>query len=275
MKIYLDILMITNAVITLIYLRCICRITHERLTLKRELTSAAIGGAGSLLVTAQSSGFGGALIITTAKLAVILLIVIQAYRPASLSVLVRRTALFLLFELLLGGACMAWVSLTHSPVILIKNYVVYFDVTLPQLGFCCAAVYLATMLLETVKRRSDTSVKRYRAEYRLGAYSLTLPAIADTGNRLCDSFTGAPVVIFRSDELYSRLNLDRPEQLLFYGFHPVPFETIGGEGLIYVTCRGSVTISDADCSRPVSCCTGVLPSGGKKGYAIFDPEILY
>lgn len=275
MKIYLDILMITNAVITLTYLRCICRITHERLPLKRELISAAIGGAGSLLVAAHSDGFAGALIITGAKFIVILLITFQAFRPETLSAFVRRTALFLLCELMLGGACLAWVSLTHRQVILIKNYVVYFDVTLPQLGVCCAAVYLATILLETVKRRSDTTIKRYRAEYRLGAYSLDLPAIADTGNRLCDSFTGAPVVIFRSDELYSRLNLDRPEQLLFYGFHPVPFETINGEGLIYVTSRGAVTISSADTLKRVDCCTGVLPSGGKKGCAIFDPEILY
>ena len=274
MKVYIDILMLTNAVITLSYLGCISAVTHEKLMPRHELTAAAMSAAGSLLLMIDCEGFWAAFAMTAGKLALVIMIVTEAFRPRSFFALAGRTAGYLLCDVVFGGCCMAWVCITHRRILFVRNFVPYFDVTLPQLGVCCALVYLSGMMLETLRRRSCARVKRYRAEYRLGAFSAEFTAIADTGNMLCDSFTGAPVVIFRSDELYTRFSLDRPEQLLFYGFRPVPFETIGGEGLIYVTSKGRVTISCTGMRRQVRCCTGILPSRGNKGYAVFNPEIL-
>ena len=67
MKIYLDVLMITNAVITLIYINCICRVMHEKISSARETAAAAVGGAGSLIAVLDSSSFLGALGITAAS----------------------------------------------------------------------------------------------------------------------------------------------------------------------------------------------------------------
>ena len=274
MKIYVDVLMLTNAVITLTYIKCIALITHEKLLPKNEIIAAVISAFGSLIMTVECGSFWSSLIMTVGKFALVGAIVTEAFRPRSAAALIGRTAAYIVCDLIFGGMCMALVSLTHRRLLFVKNYTAYFDVTLPQLGVCCAGVYLAGMMLETLKRRNFARVQRYRAEYRLGAYSAEFAAIADTGNKLCDSFTGAPVVIFRSDELYTRFALDRPEQLLFYGFRPVPFETVTGEGLIYVTSRGTVTISCTGMRKQVRCCTGILPGGGKSGYAVFDPNIL-
>ena len=274
MKFYIDVLMLTNAVITLTYLKCIALVTHEKLLPRHEVTAAVISAFGSLIMLPEGSSFPASLALTAGKLALVTVIVTEAFRPRSAAALIGRTAAYLVCDLLFGGLCMAQVSLTHRRLLFVKNYIPYFDVTLPQLGVCCAGVYLAGVMVETLKRRSLARVQRYRAEYRLGAYSAEFTAIADTGNKLCDSFTGAPVVIFRSDELYTRFALDRPEQLLFYGFRPIPFETVSGHGLIYVTSRGSVTISCPGMRKQVRCCTGILPGGGKNGYAIFDPNIL-
>jgi stage II sporulation protein GA (sporulation sigma-E factor processing peptidase) len=101
-----------------------------------------------------------------------------------------------------------------------------------------------------------------------------MPAAADTGNRLCDSFTGAPVIILCSDELYKRYNLDRYEQLDFYGFHPVPYSTINGSGLIYVTSKGSVRITAKSLCKDIDCSVGIIPENGSGCRAIFNPCIL-
>ncbi len=274
MKIYLDVLMITNAVITLIYINCICRVMHEKISSARETAAAAVGGAGSLIAVLDSSSFLGALGITAAKLALMLMIIFIAFRPRGMAGYIKRFFVFLLCELIFGGACFAFVNFSHRKVLLIKNYTVYFDISLPALALCSCAVYAVISFYERIQRRRADSRTNYRATYSLGRFAITLPAIADSGNRLCDSFTGEPVVIFRSDELYSHYDLDRPEQLAFYGFHPTPYSALQEDGIVYVTSKGTVEISGGGCAKQVSCSVGIIPSGKKTQCAVFDPKLL-
>lgn len=274
MKIYIDVLMLTNGIIAMVLVRCVARVTGERLRLRRELEAGAVGALAALLAVMNSTGFFTALLITLGKCAAMLAITAAAFRPKTLRGALRRAALYLLFELGAGGACLALVVLTGRRILCIRNYVVYFDISLIQLTVCCFAVYVITAAAETVQRRRSSPVGRYRVVFRMGKYIKEMPAYSDTGNLLRDSFTGAPVMIFRSDELYSRYDLDRPERLLFYGFHPVPYDTIRGCGLISVTSRAEISIKTEQGLERVECCAGIVPSSGKKAYAIFDPGIL-
>lgn len=274
MKIYLDVLMLTNAVTAMVLVRCVARLTRERLRLRRELAAGGIGAAAALLAAARSTGFFTALLITLGKGAAMLLITAAAFRPDSLRGLLRRAALYLIFELGFGGACLALVGLTGRRVLCIKNYIVYFDISLPQLGVCCAAVYMTAVLSETIQRRRSSPVGKYRIVFRMGNLIKEMPAYSDTGNLLRDSFTGAPVMVIRSDELYARYDLDRPERLYFYGFHPVPYDTISGTGLISVTSRAEISLKTESGPERIECCVGIVPSRGKREYAIFDPSIL-
>ncbi|MGN0634238.1 MAG: sigma-E processing peptidase SpoIIGA [Oscillospiraceae bacterium] len=273
MKIYVDVLIIVNAIITLIYIQCISRMTHRKTTPKRELLCALTGGIGSLSALINSSSFGSALIVTLIKLAAITLITAAAFAPFDLSGFIKLLFLYILCELLMGGLCFLIVNIAHSPIVCIKNYTVYFDVSLIQIALCCSAVYLIIIIYETITRKCSCTVKKYKATYICGKYEITLPALADTGNKLCDSFTGTPVVIFRSNELYEHFSLDRIEQQSSYGFRPIPYETINGCGVIYITSKGTVRISGGEFSKNVDCCVGVLPHD-KSSYAIFDPMLL-
>lgn len=273
MKIYIDVLILTNAVITLIYLHCTASVCRERLSLRRELAAAALGGAGSLLAVPQSSSFGGALALTVAKVAVILAVTVTAFGRKSFSAVLRRTALYLLCELVMGGVCFALITLTRRRILTVRNYVVYFDVSLWQLGVSCAVMYLIFTLAGAVRVKYGSAAAGCRVGYTLGGYSRDFPAVADTGNRLTDSFTGEPVVIFRSDDLYRRYSLDRPELMSAYGFRLLPYDTVGGEGVVFVTSRGSVTVTCGGSTKTAACCAGILPGKGRE-YAVFNPEIL-
>lgn len=270
MKIYVDVLVITNAVVTLCYIECICRITHEKAELKRELTAASVGGACSLIAAVETHSFVGALGVTLIKFGAVSAVIAIAFGKRAF---IKRLFLYMLCDLLLGGVCFFIISVSRSEIVFIKNYTVYFDVSLFQIGICCAAVYGIISVYERIVRRRMNGVKKYRATYTCGMYEISVPAVSDTGNNLCDSFTGESVVIFRCDEMFSHYNLDRTEQLSFYGFHPVPYQTINGGGLIYVTSKGSVKISCKEYSKKVGCCVGILPSSGES-VAIFNPALL-
>lgn len=273
-KIYLDVLIITNTIVTLIYLQCISRVVRQKIDTAREIIACSVGGVGSLIAVVQTKSFSGALIVTIVKLAVISAIIIIAYLPQTAGAYFKRLFLYGMTELIFGGCCFMLVNFTHSEILYIRNYTVYFDISLPEIAVCCAFVYIIIVIYETVQRRRADSVKKYRATYTLGKYEITMPAIADTGNKLCDSFTGAPVIIFRSNELYEHYNLDRTEQMEFYGFRPAPYSTIGGDGIIFITSKGDVKISSEKFSKKVDCCIGVLPSGEKGQCAVFNPCVL-
>ncbi len=273
MKIYLDILLITNAIVTLIYLHCIGRIIHKKISVKRELICCTVGGTGALIAIPESENFFEALLITAAKLGVITLIVIIGFSPDSLSEYIKDIFLYILMEVVLGGCCFLLINITHRKILYMKNYVVYFDVSLLEIAVGCAMAYIAVSIYERVQRRKTDSGVKYRASYSLGKYEISMPAICDSGNCLCDTFTGESVVIFCCDELYEHFNLDRPEQMAFYGFRAVPYKTINGMGIINVTSKGSVTITGKDRQKTVRCCVGILPSdNGAK--AIFNPILL-
>ena len=70
MKIYLDVLIITNAVITIVYIKCISKITHYDVSRLRAGISSIIGGVASLLVIAQSDSFIKSALIAIIKIAV-------------------------------------------------------------------------------------------------------------------------------------------------------------------------------------------------------------
>jgi stage II sporulation protein GA (sporulation sigma-E factor processing peptidase) len=274
LKIYLDVLIITNSIVTLIYLQCICRIVHQKIGTKREAAACAAGGIGSLIAMAETSSFIGAFAVTAAKACIITAVILIAFTPGNFADYAKRFFLYILIELIFGGSCFMLVNATHKDILCIRNYTVYFDISLVEIAVCCAFVYILIIVCETVQRKKADSAQKYVACYSVGKYEISMPAIADTGNRLCDSFTGAPVVIFCSDELYKRYNLDRGEQLAFYGFHPVPYSTVNGVGLIYVTSKGSTRITSKNLCKDVDCCIGILPEDNCGRRAIFNPCIL-
>lgn len=274
MKIYVDVLIITNAIVTLIFLQCIQKIMHEQTNVKREAAASAIGGAGSLIAAIESESFLGALALTLAKGGIIWLIIITAFGRKNFIAAAKRFFLYILCELIFGGVCLLIVDMTHKKIVMIKNYTIYFDVSLLQIAVCCLLVYAIISIYETVQRVRAANAQTYHATYSLGNLSVTLPAVADSGNKLCDSFTGEPVVIFRSDELYCRYDLDCPEKLAFYGFHPAPYSTLNGGGIVYVTSKGKVEISSNSGTKRINCSVGIIPSGPKTQCAVFDPRLL-
>ena len=274
MKIYIDILMLTNAVTAMILVRCTARLSRERLRLRRELMAGLVGAAASLLVLVRTEGVFPSVIVLAAKIAAAMLMTFIAFRPDSIRGLLRRTALYLICELGFGGACLALVGITGRKGLCIRSCTVYFDVTIPQLAVCCGAVYGIIALADRIQRHRRETVGRFRAVFRLGSFVREFTAYSDTGNTLRDSFTGAPVMIFRSDELYERFELDRPEKLFFNGFRPVPYETISGSGLISVTPHADITINADGTRRRAECCAGIVPSNGGREYAVFAPAVL-
>lgn len=275
MRIYLDILIITNAVITMIYIKCISKITHTYISNTRLFLGSTIGGISSIIVILNSSGFVRSALITTGKFLIEALIIVVTFKCRSFKATVRYVFMYFLMDIVFSGICLIIWETTKSSVIFVKNYTVYFNISLIHMIIAVILIYVMISAYEWILRQRMNVTENYRAIYSIGDYEIELPAIADSGNKLCDTFTGTPVVIFCCSELFEHFNLDNEKLYLQSGFRLTPYTTIKGKSVIPITSKGNVKIADSKNNiKNVKCCIGVTRSDNRKAKAIFNPCLL-
>ena len=275
LKIYLDVLIITNICLTAVFIECTARLTHIRLSRKRSVISSLIGGISALLAILQAESFAEGVILSVIKLLSVLIIVLIAFNAKKADELIKYSFLYICSNLLFAGLCMLLWRFGSSRIILINTLTVYLDISLIKLMTAATVTYIAMTAYEYIQRKSFSPSKRYHILLKIENLEYYLPAIADTGNSLTDVFTGKSVVIIACDELYYHFELDREEIALETGFHCVPYSTINGEGLINVTDNASVIIIDNNNKqKPIDCAVGIIACSGSSSRAIFSPSLI-
>ena len=275
MKIYADVLIVTSCLVEYVYLHTTAALMHRKLRGSRVFAACLFASLMSLLICADGSTFVGALLITVAKALGIMLTLLIGIKIRGVADFVRWLSVFLAVRAVYTGLIIIYWEISDTKRIFVRNFTAYFDISLLKLTAALITAYVLLTLAETVKRRICTKTVCYEAIFRCGDYEVTLPAVADTGNRLCDSFTGLPVVIFCCDEMYRHYDLDDTDNGMLAGFRLTPYSTINGSGLLHVTSKGNVTITDdSGDSFEVRCCVGIKPSDQNRSRAIFDPALL-
>lgn len=275
MKIYIDILIISNAILTMAYLQTFSRFTHRNITNGRLFLSSLCGGLFSLILIFNSNTFFFAVVITLIKGAGIVLSLIIGCKFSSVTDFIRGLFSYMAIRIAYSAVILIYWQLSSSKRIYAKNYTTYFDISLVKLIIAVITAYILLTLYEMISQRIVDKSVNYKVTYKNGEYELRLPAVADSGNRLCDSFTGMPVVIFCCSEMYYHYNLQDYGDKPLCGFRLIPYNTVNGDGLVAVTPKGTVIISDdMGNEREVNCYVGVINAERGKSRAIFNPVLL-
>lgn len=275
MKIYIDILIITNSILNLIYLETFAKIIHRKIGTVRLGLAALAGGFFSLILIFNGESFVQAIVITIIKWVCMAVTLLIASGFKNLWQFLKNFLIYIAIRAAYTGMILIYWQLSDSKRIYVRNYTAYFDISLIKLLIAVISAYIMLCVYEFIIRRYHGRSEGYKAVYSNGAYELTLPAVADSGNKLCDSFTGMPVVIFYCSEMYYHYNLQHPEMCAGGEFRYVPFNSVGGSGLIAVTPKGRVTIiDDKGCKTDVRCYAGVMKAENGKSRAIFNPLLI-
>ncbi len=274
MKIYIDILIITNTIVTLICLEACAKLTHTKIQSKRLFIASSTGGLTSLLMIIPAGRYIFALIITIIKFISYPLITAIAFRNKSIRSLFKKTVVFFVANVIYSVIVLIIWDISDTKIIFLRNYTIYYNISLLKLTIAVILTYLLLTVFEAVKSTAFHK-QELTAVYSCGGYTVKLPAIADTGNRLHDCFTGSPVVIFFCDDMYYYFGLDNEITAGSEKFRLISYDTISSGGLIAVTYAGELKIySENSCYSDLNCCIGITRSRGKKPRAILDPEIL-
>lgn len=275
LKIYLDVLLITNGIMTMVYIEALEKITHRKASALRFFAACCIGGIASLLIAVSGTTYFSAIVITLAKAVSIILILLTVFDYKNFWEFMRYLILYIVVcAVFLGITLVIW-QISDSKIIYMHNYTIYFDISVFKLVVAVILAYILISLYEIICRKSFDKAIKYKAVYTLGNYEVKLPAVCDSGNRLCDTFSGVPVVVFYCSELYYHFDLDYSGYENMSGFRLIPYKTISGQSLIHVTTKGNVKIiDDENNEKQVKCCIGIVPSENSESKAIFNPSLL-
>jgi len=194
MVVYIDILFALNLLIDFLLLSVTAHLTHRPHRRFRLVLSAAAGAALACAVFLWDAPGLWWLFIDTLTAAGLVRI---AFAWDSARAFIRSLVVLLLCSAVFGGVCTAIWTWVAPDGFMVVGGVVYYNIPALLLVGLTVAAYALLWIFDRVQRR-HAGAADYRLLVDFGGGSVTLPALLDTGNRLCEPFSGKPVAVVRA-----------------------------------------------------------------------------
>ena len=198
MVVYADVLLIVNLFVNYVLLLCSSMIMKKHTQRLRILLGAAIGAFYGFVVFLPELP---SLAEFALRIATTVLIVLGAFGYKNLPSFLRSFFTFFAVSFVFGGIMLVlWV--TVAPIgMTYNNGAVYFDIDLAVLAVSTVVSFAVVSLIAhfTARRAPKDSIALVKISYKGKEVKLT--ALIDTGNSLCETFSGYPVVLGEAESL--------------------------------------------------------------------------
>ena len=283
---YVDVLLVLNYITTAVLLAATARLLGVTIPRRKIVGASLLGAAGSLAIFLPFMGFFA---LMGYRIALSGAIVLVALPRAGWRQLLVSWALFFAVNFFFAGVMLGIWMLFAPAGMLYYNGVVYFGINPLTLLGSTAAAYLLLGLWQRLSRAGRLSGTRCRVTLKLAGKSCTLEALIDTGNSLCEPFSGAPVIVcplgavrgILEPELASALrtgDLEQAARAAAGRIRMVPYAALGGSGTLpalrldgLLAESGGVRYSSQLCYMAIS--NDNVGAGGAQ--AILNPDIIY
>ncbi len=277
MKIYADILIITNIYMNFFMLKAVALLTHTPLKNGRCILSAVFGGAIALTILIPEMNF---ICLTAVKLLGAASMIALAFGVRDRRLFLRLSAVFWLVSMIFSGTAYLWTELFRPKYAVVCNGVVYLDFSLLTLVTATIAAYMLISLFRFFMDRRSCEPKSFHVVICGNGNTAELEGLCDTGNYLTDAFTGKPVIVCGKKAAERVI----PQGVRDYfsegsehvkGVRLIPFQTVGASGLIPAFVPDAVYIKENDSGkiRAVEALIGVSETGVEA--AVVNPDIFF
>ena len=237
--VYGDVLVAVNFIIDLLILRLCQALTGLRQKGWRRYLAAAAGGLCAMAIFLPAGSFW---LDAAVRLGVSLVVVSIAYGRQPLRVFFRVLLVFYAVSFLVAGVVIALWFLNPSGGYAYGNGAVYLNLRPTALLGAAAAAYLFVRAFDRVFRWSRGARDRCRVRAVRDGRMVEFTALADTGNRLTEPFSGRPLVLVSMEK--GRMLLTPSESRWLEagmegedppaGVRVAPYATVNGRGLLAV-----------------------------------------
>lgn len=225
--IYADILVAINIIVNYLLLRASAAVAGCEHKTWRFLLSSVIGGLFSLVIFIENMPIWINILL---KIAVLIILVLAAFGAKSVKAFAKCCGAFFLANFVFAGIMLGICTAVLPNAAIYKNGVVYFDIDILTLTLSSVACYLILSLITKFTKSRVPEKCIYPIKVICGEKSVEGKALFDSGNSLCDCFSGRPVIIAEKDfiaPLYGKKDLTEMNN-----FRLIPFSTIKNGGAL-------------------------------------------
>ena len=192
--IYLDTLFLLNAVVDYLLLLCSARLAGEPLERLRFGAGAALGGGYAVALFLPGMGF---LYHPLCRLSAAVLMVLVAFARSRR--LLRQVVVFFALSCAFGGGVLA-VSLLGGQGLSMGGGVIYSGLDVKMVLLSAAGCYgVLSLFFRNWGRHSRARGELRQVKVTLCQREISLTALMDTGNTLCDPVTGRRVMVMEGE----------------------------------------------------------------------------
>jgi len=236
--VYADILILINFFVNYLLLRADAVLNNFNFKVTRLIIASLIGSIFSLIIFIEDIP---PILNIAIKLIYIILMLFSAFKIRSLKSFAKHFMTFIAINFIFAGIMLAINIFLFPNTSIYNNGIVYFDINIFTLSLISVLCYIIiSVLSKFIKLKTpDKSIYTIRIKYN-GKISEGC-ALFDSGNTLCDCFSGKPVVIAEKEFINKILCDSEIENLR--NFRLIPFSTINGNGTIPAFMADSVDIN--------------------------------
>lgn len=269
--IYIDVLIFVNFIVNYFILLATQRICCQRAGTLRIFLADALASVCSLAVFLPETGAISGVML---RLAVSSAVVLTAFGFRDCKRFFSLLGGFFAVSFAYAGICFGIWAVFKPKGMIIKNDIVYFDVS-PLLLICTSAVcYVLLMLLKKHFSKDEGTSLEYTVEITINGQTSSLKGFLDTGNMLYDCFSECPVIIAKKKYIHNSAipnfsfaggekglkqldgSVNLPENLK--GFRLIPYCVVGSKGVLPAFKPDGVVISDGKTEYKPDCCLVAL-----------------
>ena len=270
MIIYADVLIAVNLYINYFLVRGTALLLRRKIKPLRCVLAAALGAAGALAIMLPELH---PVLSVLLKVLLGMSVTLTAFGRQKRGDFLLSLLCFLAVSFAFAGGMMALWSFAAPLGMYYRNGFAYFDIPLVAAAVITAAVYGAFRLVKLLLDKKRP-LPHEKVLIRSQGLEIPLDGLADTGNSLCDSFTGKPVVIASLEKVRAVL----PESVLNFlsgstenleGIRLIPCRTVTAEGVVPAF-PAEIIIG----GKPADALLGVTLQEISGADCIFNPNII-
>lgn len=225
--IYADILVVINIIVNYLLLRACAAFTGTGFKAWRFLAASAAGGFFSLIIFVENISLWLNIIL---KILFCVVMILLAFNTKSLKAFFKCTSAFLAVNFAFGGIMLAVCTAFLPGSAAYHNGVVYFDIDILTLTVAAIGCYCILSLISRFTKSKVPQQSIYSIKITYEGRTVEGKALFDSGNSLCDCFSGNPVIICEKSfvsPLLSDKDLTEAKN-----FRLIPFSTISSSGAL-------------------------------------------
>lgn len=155
--------------------------------------------------------------------------VFTAYGSKNLKSFIKCCAAFALVNFGFAGIMLALCTTIIPDLAIYKNGIVYFDISIFTLTVSTLVCYCIFSIISRLTKSKTPQKSIYSIRICYGQNMVEGKALFDSGNTLCDCFSGKPVIIAEKDFINKLCNDDITSMK---NFRIIPFSTIKDTGAL-------------------------------------------